>query len=250
MKLLLAIFVTVFSCFSLAAQEEQVRSSRNQLDIQGKTFDLGATIGFNSTFPIINSIMVDDVELENVRLTYKVGYQASLFFRINMDRFFIQPSFSWQHSEGDIHFTVPQNELINDQLSSSESPLQISRLEMTKKAVQVPVHIGYHIVRQGPYALSFTAGPIFKYDYNVSYKSLSPDAEHVFISESNPFGLNIGMGVSVQIWQLFFDFSYEFGLNKSESDFRSKVEEIPIISNNVRINKRTNVLSFSLGFIF
>lgn len=249
MRSLLVIFMAIVFPFVLTAQEEPVHP-RNNMNIQGKTFNMGATVGFNSIFPIINSIQVDGIELENIHLTYKVGHQASLFFRINVDRFFIQPSFSWQYSEGDIHFDMLPKEVQSDPLANSATILQTNRLEMTKKALQVPVHIGYHIVRQGPYGLSFTAGPTFKYNYNVSYQSLSPEAGHVFISESNPFGMNIGMGISVQIWSFFFDFSYEFGLNQTESDFRSKQEEIPVLSNNIHIDKRTNVLSFSLGIVF
>jgi len=231
---------------SFAQENEEVR--RSNLVYQSKIFNLGATIGFNSTFPIIKSITIDDLQLENIRLTYKVGVQASVFGRINMDRFFIQPSLSWQHSEGDIHFNIPQSES-SDQ-SATETTTQSTHLEMTRKSLQVPVHIGYHIVREGPYALSFLAGPTLKYDYDVTYKSRSTDSVHEFLSESNPLGLNIAMGISVQIWQLFFDFSYEFGLNQTESDFRNKQESSSIIDNNLRIDKRINVMSFSLGIIF
>lgn len=77
------------------------------ISIEDKAFNFGAKIGFNAAFPIINSLKVDDVEAENVRLQYKVGYQASIFCRVNVERFFIQPSFSWSHTEGDIHFSIP-----------------------------------------------------------------------------------------------------------------------------------------------
>ncbi|MDF9831065.1 porin family protein [Parabacteroides sp. PF5-6] len=243
-SLLLLLSFVSFSSF--AQENEEVRKSN--FVYQSKTFNLGATIGFNSTFPIVKSITIDDLQLEDIRLTYKVGVQASVFGRINVDRFFIQPSFSWQHSEGDIHFSIPQAELPD--LPAAETTRQSAHLEMSRQSLQVPVHIGYHIVREGPYALSFLAGPTLKYDYNVTYKSLSTGSVHEFLSESNPFGLNIAMGISVQIWQLFFDFSYEFGLNQTETDFRNKQAGSPTIENNIRIDKRINVMSFSLGIIF
>lgn len=236
-----------FFYFSSFAQENE-EGRKNHSLYHNKTFNLGATLGFNSTLPIVKSITIDDLQLENIRLTYKVGVQASVFGRINVDRFFIQPSFSWQHSEADIHFTVPQIE--SPDPSIAETPVPSAHLEMARQSLRVPVHIGYHIVREGPYALSFLAGPTLKYDYNVTYRSLSTGSVHEFLSESNPFGLNIAMGVSVQIWQLFFDFSYEFGLNQTESDFRNKQAGSSTPENNLRIDKRINVMSFSLGIIF
>lgn len=213
------------------------------------TLNIGATIGFNTAFPIINSISVDNVELENMRLLYKVGHQASFFCRVNIDRFFIQPSINWNRTEGDILFPIPSVDPVTNTFTSVETE-QNARLEMEKKSLHLPVFIGYHIVREGPYGLSFIAGPNFKYDYSVNYKSTSPEAVQEFVNESTPVGVGISVGIAVKIWQLFFDFSYEFGLNHTESDFKSKNPETPLISNNIKIDKRTNMMSFSLGIVF
>jgi len=243
MKHLITFCLAFLFCLSLSAQKE--RDSAVKYFTNDRAFNLGATIGFNTIFPIINSLTVDDIELEDIRLRYKVGYQVSLFGRLNMDRFFIQPSITWQHSEGDILFSIPVD------LSESTAEFQTAQLEMNKQAILVPVHIGYHIIREAPYGLSFMVGPTFKYNYNVSYKPSYPGNDHEFISESNPFGMNIATGVSVRIWQLFFDFGYEFGLNQTESDFKSKLDQTsPALSKNIRIDKRTNVMSFSLGIVF
>lgn len=239
--------LTAFLSLPLSAQKEN-NVSKDNIYSNGTAFNLGATIGFNTTFPIINSITVDDVELENISLTYKVGHQASVFCRLNMERFFIQPSISWQHTEGDILFTIPQTNM--QAVANANTPDQKARLEMSKQTILVPVHIGYHIVREGPYGLTFTAGPTLKYNYNVEYKSSTPASRQEFISESNPFGLNIATGISVQIWQLFFDFIYEFGLNQTESDFKNKEVLSPETGSNLRIDKRVNVMSFSLGIVF
>ena len=60
---------------------------------------------------------------------------------------------------------------------------------------------------------------------------------------------SIAAGLGVSIWRLFLDFSYEFGLNEVASDFR----EIGTEANQkgtLNIEKRTNIMSFSLGFLF
>jgi len=233
--------IFVFTFFSVS----EIFSQRQT---EGKVFNLGATIGFNTDLPVINSLYVDDVKLENVSVKYKVGHLASVFFRLNMDRLFLQPNFSWRKSEAEIHFTIPQNDISGKLVQELNAPN--AKLAMKVHSLQVPVLVGYHIVRQGRYGLSILAGPNFKYNYDVSYTSESTDSAHEFLSENTPLGIGITTGVAVKIWQLFFDFSYEFGLNQTESDFKSKDPEIPVISNNIRIDKRTNVMSFSLGFVF
>lgn len=224
------------------AQEEEPQT-------EGKIFDFGVTVGFNSTFPVINSITIDDIKLENILHQYKVGYLASVFCRININRFFLQPSFVIDRSESDILFNVPSG-IELPLLPEESSELLNARIAMEKLSFQIPVLIGYNIIKQNYYALSLMAGPNFTYNYKVTYSSESTNNSHEYVSESTPWGVSLGMGVAVRIWQLFFDFRYDFGLNQVESDFRSKDPSIPVISNNVRIDKRTNVMSFSLGIVF
>ncbi len=89
MKKILLLLPVFFLCISANAQKF--------IQIEDKAFNFGAKVGVNSTFPIVNSLTIDDVKAENIRLQYKVGYQASVFCRINIDRFFIQPDLSWYH---------------------------------------------------------------------------------------------------------------------------------------------------------
>ena len=78
MKKILLLLPVFFLCISANAQKF--------IQIEDKAFNFGAKVGVNSTFPIVNSLTIDDVKAENIRLQYKVGYQASVFCRINIDR--------------------------------------------------------------------------------------------------------------------------------------------------------------------
>lgn len=214
--------------------------------IEDKAFNWGGTVGFNSTFPVINSLKVNDAEVENVRMEYKVGYLASAFCRVNMDRFFIQPSLSWRYSEGDIRFNIQPS----DNLSDHANPLlSENQLQYKTVSLEVPVMIGYYLVKEGPYALSWMVGPNIKYNYKTRYTAHFYDTPREYTNDSTPFGINIATGLSVSIWRLFFDFTYEFGLNHVESNFKERHTPEPI-DGNITINKRTNVMSFSLGFLF
>lgn len=217
------------------------------ISIEDKAFNFGAKIGFNAAFPIINSLKVDDVEAENVRLQYKVGYQASIFCRVNVERFFIQPSFSWSHTEGDIHFSIPSPSSPNE--PGEDPALALNQVQIRTSSLDLPVLIGYNLVKEGPYGLSLMVGPKLKYNYKERYTTRLTNSSRDYTNNDNPFGLNIVGGLSVSIWRLFLDFSYEFGLNRTTSDFKDMETQFPV-EDNISINKRTNIMTFSLGFLF
>lgn len=230
----------VFVCLTMKAQ--------TFMKVEDKSFNFGGKIGFNATFPIIHSLTVDGNEVEDMHLQYKVGYLAALFCRVNIDRFFIQPSFAWHRADGEVYYNLPSatnNDNENPTYSSSSN-----RLEVKTRSLEMPIMIGYHLVKQGPYGLSLMIGPKLKYNYKLSYTSSITDDHQRFENDNAPFGINIATGVGVSIWRLFFDFVYEFGINSVESDFTYIPSQAPALSHDIHIDKRFNTMSFSLGFLF
>lgn len=225
-------------CFSLHAQSFR--------EYKTKTFNWGAKIGFNSSVPVINSLTVDGIAAEDINTEYKVGFMASLFCRINIEKFFIQPGVSWHQTQSSFSFELPSNENISGDVTP---PSIYEKIKLKNKSVDVPVMIGYNIVKQGPYALSLMVGPKIKYNYDISYSSESAPTDGEYTNDNTPFGVNFVTGIGVSVWRLFFDFNYEFGLNKTESNFKEKISSQPA-DVNVMINKRSNLMSFSLGFLF
>jgi hypothetical protein len=217
--------------------------TQNTVKVEDKVFNWGAKVGLNSTFPVINSIDVDGKRAENIHLQYKVGILAAAFCRINIDRIFLQPSVSWRHASGDIRFNLPAA------TEATAVTRSFDQLTYKVKSIEAPILIGYKIVKEGPYGLSFMAGPTIKYSYNVSYSSNFFDSPRRYISDSTPWGINIACGVGVTIWRFFFDVTYEFGLNQVDSDFKDYSSREPG-EDNITIDKRTNMMNFSLGFLF
>jgi len=213
--------------------------AQNQVRVEDKIFNFGAKVGLNSSFPNINDITINNLKAENVSVHYKVGVLAAAFCRINMDRFFIQPSLSWRYSTADMNFDLPVEE------GSNESHAYTNRLTYRERSLEAPVLIGYKIVNDGAYGLSFMAGPNIKYNYDIHY--VSNYAE--YLSDNTPWGISIVCGVGVSIWRLFFDVTYEFGLNQTDSDFKNYGSNEPTAVD-ITIDKRTNMLSFSLGLLF
>lgn len=93
-------------------------------------------------------------------------------------------------------------------------------------------------------------GPNIKYNYKTRYSTDMTDRPREFEDDNTPFGISIAAGLGVSIWRLFLDFSYEFGLNEVASDFREIGKTEANQKGALSIEKRTNIMSFSLGFLF
>lgn len=217
-------------------------------EYQPKRFNWGAKVGFTSAFPVINNFTIDGAKVENINTEYKVGVLASLFCRINIDRFFIQPGVEWTAAKSDLYFSIPDagNGLPNNNAEEIQ-PSNHSRLKF--QSAGVPVLIGYYLIKEGPYGLSLMVGPKIKYNYKNAYVSYEGDGKKEYRSDSTPWNIGIVTGVGVSIWRLFFDFTYEFGINSSDANFYEKLSSLPL-TKDTRIDKHTNMMSFSLGFLF
>lgn len=227
-------------CFSLFAE------AQNIMQLKDKSFNYGAKVGFNASFPVINSLSVNGKEIDNYDIEYQVGYSAAVLCRINIKRFFIQPSIAWNRSEGKVKFSIPQ--LLPNTVQSNNTDL----LKMRHNSLDIPVLVGYNLVKKAPYGLSILIGPKFKYNYKIAYTLESPESQADYVTNNTPLGFNIVTGVGVRIGRLFFDFLYEFGLNEMESDFQRKnilatSEQAPC---DITIDKHTNQMGIALGFLF
>lgn len=172
-------------------------SGQSFMRFESKRFNYGAKVGFNATFPIINSLSINDKEASNIEVEHKVGYLAAIYCRFNINRFFLQPSLAWHKSEGNIRFSMPKDIQGGQQQPSISKPRNM--MNMRTKSFEMPIILGYNLVKEGPYGLSLMAGPKIKYNYNVAYTVESPSTQVEFINDNTPFGVNIATGVGVSI---------------------------------------------------
>ena len=231
-------------CQTLNAQSILLKTE-DILRIQEKKFNFGAKVGFNATLPVINSLRVLDFDANQFHTSYQVGYLAAIFFRFNIQRFYIQPSPSWHYGRSHLDFVINFPEIEGE----ADPPIK-GNLRMNTQSLELPILFGYHLVKQGPYGLSLMVGPKVKYNYKLDYNMAIDEREVRFVNDDTPFGVNIVSGMGVSIGRLFFDFVYEFGLNQTEASFKQLYSSSPESSFEIQINKRTNVMSMSIGILF
>lgn len=240
-RLLILLFLLSSTC--LMAQELDSLKVREK---QITSFNWGAKVGFNSILPVINTLTVDGVPLES-KVEYKVGYMGALFFRLNIDRFFLQPSVAWQHTEAQLLFTRPK---LSDLSQPTVPSKQMSdRLNLTIRSLEAPVMIGYNIVKEKPFGLSITAGANLKYNYKIRYTTNLDGYRDEYTTDDTQFRINLVGGIGVTLWEMFFDFTYEVGLNHRERNFTRVADNVPLPAEIV-LDKRLNMMGFSLGVLF
>ncbi len=69
-------------------------SAQNIMQRYDKPFDVSFRVGFNSALPLIHQLTIDDIEITDRQIHYKVGYLAAVTFSVNFNRFTLQPSVS------------------------------------------------------------------------------------------------------------------------------------------------------------
>lgn len=238
MKVLLATSCLLLACLSGSAQ--------NILQNYDKPYNFGVRVGFNSAFPIVQSLMIDNESVGDYRIHYKVGYLAAFTFSVNINRFFIQPSVSWYRNNAEIQFDNPFLPTTN---ITTQSPEAMLRLSSEINSLEVPILVGYHFVKEGPYAMSFKFGPKAIYHYKSDYSLNSSTISLQHERNNIPYAINFVSAVGVSIGRLFLDFSYEFGLHSVHSDFSYTNTQTGDVGT-LYLSQRTNSLSFSLGFLF
>ena len=206
-----------------------------------KSFNFGVKAGFNSVIPFVRSLEIDGIECANISTENKAGEEVDLFFRLNVNRFFVQPTITWSKLSGVIKYERP---------ALSEGSVKVDeQMKLKVSMLEIPVLIGYHVVKENPYALSIMAGPSFRYNYKTDYIHENPGALFVYNKDSSPYGIGAVVALSVSTGPLFLDFSYDMGITPFISKFANATTPTKD-GETMRLKKRENVISFSFGFIF
>lgn len=229
-------------CYAAAPAQSLIKSDY-------KVVNLGVKVGLRALQSDISSIDLDEVRLEDIHLKHNVGYMAGFLIRVNVDRFFIQPSAFWNYSSGDIRFDVirPASEQTNE--SAMEFPQSMT---MEIKSLEVPVVAGYHLIKQHPYVFSLMGGVKLKYNYDVRFTANGRHTSFSYNGDTSPYHWAAYTAMEVLIGKLTFDIGYEYGLNRLHSDFNpysfhsGGMEK----ASSLHISKYLNGLSMSVGILF
>lgn len=141
------------------------------------------------------------------------GMMLGAFARINIKKWYIQP---------ELNFVSRKSEIVVGGVSG----------EFKSKSMDIPMLLGYKIVKMPMFKLRAFAGPVASFNIDDSFSSTLKDQFKDEDLEGAVWNAKVGAGVDV--WKLTLDVDYEFGLTDVSSEFLKK-------------NKMVNV---TLGFRF
>ena len=205
----------------------------------------GAKTGFSSTIYEVNRLQVSSMPINEYTTKSEISSFYTLFARINIKQsHYLQTEVSYNISNYTITFPTQQ-------WKPTAPPQETSSISTKITGFEIPLFYGYHILKEGPYGMSFYAGPKAKFTLTNQSNHYFENFTYTSITESiRPinFSLMVGMGVNIQ--RVFFDFSFEYGLHNISKGFVTTNEYGDANSEDFVFDRRKNVLSFSVGFIF
>ncbi|KAA6320811.1 hypothetical protein EZS27_029465 [termite gut metagenome] len=213
-----------------------------------KRINFGIKAGFNSSMYRVSNFVIKDITIEEAQNEYRIGYGASLFSRLNLNKHFIQLETS---------YNISLCEIIFDKLGGLHPDIEPDYASIKSRIHNIgfPILYGYHVVKKGPYGMSVFGGPQLRYIWNKQNEITFDNFNQEGISEVlHPFNVSLVAGIAVTISPIFFDFRYEQCLNNiSKSVTYNSIDTSGGNSekeNRIFLPRRDHVLSFSLGIMF
>ncbi len=234
--LFLALFIAVAA---QARNDDTLRHDSKEHKGAKCVVEYGIKAGFNSSMFLIDKFVINEVSIDELQNNYKTGYNLSLFARLNFKRHFVQLAPEFSNVNGEITF---------DKKGSQHPDIEpdYATIDANLKTFNFHLLYGYSLISEKPYGLALFAGPTLKYIWRdksrIEYMNFSESMSETI----NPFCINVEIGVSVKISYLFLDFSYEIGL----SNVSKRITDLSDPTASITLDRRNNVLNFSLGFTF
>lgn len=204
----------------------------------------GVKAGFSSTIYEVRELVVEEIPINEYVSKSQISSFYTLFLRTNFKRHYVQTEVSYNISNYDLEFH-------SDQWNPSAQPHDLSTIGTKIIGLEVPLYYGYHILKEGPYGMSFYMGPKAKFVLTDISKHTFNNFPYPHIEESiHPVNFSLMAGLGVNISRVFFDFSLEYGLHNISKGFTTIDVEGNQSTHDLLFNRRKNVLSFSVGFMF
>lgn len=204
----------------------------------------GVKGGFSSTIYEIRELKVAGTPINDYMAKSEISSFYTLFARGNIKRHYVQTELSYNIS----HYSIEFDEALWIPMLQSHNKASISTKIV---GFEVPLFYGYHILKQGPYGLSFYIGPKAKFiltDFSKHTFEQSPYKE--FEESIRPINFSLMAGLGINISRVFFDFSLEYGLHNISNGFTTVDLGGNSSTEDLVFDRRKNVFSFSIGFMF
>lgn len=206
--------------------------------------NFGVKGGFSSTIYEVRELSIGGMPINDYMAKSEISSFYTLFARTNLRLHYLQTEVSYNISNYSIEF---------DETEWNPTAPGHTRSSISTKiiGIEVPLFYGYHILKQGPYGLSFYMGPKAKFILTGLSNHVFEQSPYQAFEESiRPINFSLMMGMGINISRVFFDFSLEYGLHNISNGFTTVDLDDNRRTGDLIFDRRKNVFSFSLGFMF
>jgi hypothetical protein len=154
-----------------------------------------------------------DASVNNIKEESKNGMMLGAFLRVNLNKWYLQPELNYVKRKAEIGFS--------DEVMGT--PVSLST-DVTTHSLDIPVLLGYKIVKLPMFKLRAFAGPVasFKLSDNIDIKGAGDSVNDALDGDFKSAVWNGKVGAGVDVWKLTLDLDYEFGLTDVSSEFLKK----------------------------
>ena len=210
---------------------------------QSKRINYGAKVGFTSTIYLSSKFQLEGIKIKQIQNNYKVGYNASAFLRFNIGNHYLQPEFTYNVNKCEISFEKNGNKL--------NQPADYASIDSKIHSFELPILYGYNFIKQGIYGMSFFVGPKIRYLWEDKSEFIYTNFDQAAIDEEfYPINIGLAGGIAVYISNLFFDFRYGQIVHNISKKINHGGAQEGVTPGPMKMHRRDNTLSFSLGVIF
>ena len=209
-----------------------------------QVINFGVKTGFSSTMYEVQQLQIADIPINEYTTKSEISSFYTAFARFNIDKkHYLQTEASYNISNYTILFATQQ-------WDTNALPQDLSSISTKITGIEAPLFYGYHIRKEGPYGMSVYAGPKAKLILTNNSRHHFENFPYTSISETiRPINFSLLVGMGINIRNVFFDFSFEYGLHNISRGFSVVDPDDNISYDDIIFNRRKSVLSFSIGFI-
>lgn len=204
-------------------------------------FNYGIKAGFQAVTYNDPEFEIDGYvfDTDNIQ-SNRIGYAISPFVRLTKNKFFIQTEATFGITNHSFDF--------HDEVEPGMEDIVPNKTvyDLRTYCIQVPILFGYNIIEYDKYSMSLFTGPRTKFILNSlteqDFKHFKYENLEEILSSKAYFW---EAGLSIKMSRVFIDITYDVGLNVSTSHILSHDD-----GKTFKSERRDNVLSFSVGFLF
>ena len=233
--ILISVPLPYVSTISAAEPDEHIQQLMSSF-----TWDI--RFGFSATGTYVYNPQADGKSLDGYTKDTQVGHFFGLYGYYNREKLFFKTGVGLSRNKST--FYVDLNSWDPDAESVKEIGISLSSYNLF-----VPIQAGIHIINKPPYSMSVYSGPKFMFPFTSSYISTFIGLENQDITENlSDFIWGWTIGFTIRTGRTMIDFEYESGINNISEGFDGQCPQPA--PEQLILNRRLNILSFSYGITF